>query len=111
MPSSYKTFNDRSANDYKLIVLTATDASRAATATISAHDTMPGQMLSTWDLASSMTSYPLIEPLLFIAFFSLDIEGASSSKIDASQPCNNWFIFIMLNLLMFVWKLKMIPRT
>lgn len=72
-----------------LLVLTATDASRAATATISAHETMPGQMLSTWALTSSMTSYPLVELLLFLAFFSLEIEGASSSKIDASQPCNN----------------------
>lgn len=71
-----------------LLVLTATDASRAATATMSAHETMPGQMLSTWALTSSMISYPLIEPLLSVAFFSLEIEGASSSKIDASQPCN-----------------------
>ena len=52
-------------------VLTATDASRAATARMSAHDTIPGQMLSTSDLTSSMTSYPRTEFKLLGAFFSL----------------------------------------
>ena len=52
-------------------MLTATDASRAATATMSAQDTTPGQMLSTLDLIFSMTSYPLTEFKLLGAFFSL----------------------------------------
>lgn len=36
--------------------ITATEASRAATASISAHETIPGQMLSTADFAASITS-------------------------------------------------------
>ena len=50
---------------------TATDASRAATATMSAQDTTPGHRLSTFDLILSMTSYPLTEFKLLGAFFSL----------------------------------------
>lgn len=42
-------------------VLTATEASLAATATISAQETTPGHSFSTLDLASSMTPYPLTE--------------------------------------------------
>ncbi|KVH97468.1 hypothetical protein Ccrd_000414 [Cynara cardunculus var. scolymus] len=49
---------------------TISDASRAATVSISAQETTPGH-----------------KPLLGNAFLSLTIEGASSSKIDASQPC------------------------
>lgn len=42
-------------------VLTATEASLAATATISAQETTPGHSFSTSDLASSITSNPLTE--------------------------------------------------
>ena len=41
--------------------LTATDESLAATARISAHETTPGHIFSSRDLALSITSNPLIE--------------------------------------------------
>lgn len=66
--------------------LTATDASRAATARISAHDTIPGHILSNCDFASSMTSNPLTELLFCGAICSVTIEDEFLSKIDASHP-------------------------
>jgi len=71
----------------KQLKLTANDASRAATASMSAQDTTPGQTFSTSDFALSMISNPLTELTLGSALFSLSIVGLSSNKIDASQPC------------------------
>lgn len=70
-----------------MYVLTATDASRAATARISAQETTPGQTFSTRDLTLSMTSYPLADRKFWSAFFSLVKDEEGSNKMDASQPC------------------------
>lgn len=60
--------------------------SRAASAKISAHETVPLQAASTLDLIVSITSKPLIEFLLGNAFFSPVKEVVSSRSTDASQP-------------------------
>lgn len=97
-------------------VLTATEASLAATATISAQETTPGHSFSTSDLASSMTSYPLTELLFCRAFFSLVIEGLSSSKIDASQPCKHKralrykLLFKMNGIISVAYSCKLVPE-
>lgn len=67
---------------------TATTESRAATARMSAHDTVWLQTASTWDLMVSTTSKPLTELRLGTAVFSpVNVEVSSSSK-EPSQPCN-----------------------
>jgi len=62
------------------------DASLAATASMSAHDTIPGHVFSSSLFASSIIPYPLADPRFGNAVFSLTIVGVSSSKIEASQP-------------------------
>lgn len=64
--------------------LTRSTASRAARASISAHETTPGHTASSWDLASSITSNPL-SPKFCGAVRS---EDAPEIKTDASHPCN-----------------------
>ncbi len=54
----------------------------AANATMSAHDTMPGQTSSTWAFAVSITAKPW-RVWLGIASFS----DGESIRTDASQPC------------------------
>ena len=63
-----------------------TTLSLAAMARMSAQETTPGQTFSTADLAASMTSKPLTEPLLGLAVFSPWKVAVSSSSSDASQP-------------------------
>lgn len=62
--------------------LTKSTASRAARANISAQDTTPEHTASNWDLASSITSNPLI-PKFCGAVLS---EDAPEIKTDASHP-------------------------
>ncbi|KAF5786659.1 hypothetical protein HanXRQr2_Chr10g0443611 [Helianthus annuus] len=59
-----------------------TTESRAARATISAHETTPGQAVSSWDFAASITSKPLKREFGPADF---SVVGPSIS-IDASQP-------------------------
>jgi hypothetical protein len=55
---------------------------------MSAQETVALQDASTWVLMASMTSYPRTELALGPAFFSPVKVAVSSSKMDASQPCN-----------------------
>ena len=71
----------------RLETLTMTVESRAAIATISAHETTPGQAFSTLDLISSITLNPLTDPTLGLAVFSPVKEEVSSRSMDPSQPC------------------------
>lgn len=69
------------------MIHTATTESRAATAKISAQDTIgPQQTWSTADLILSITSNPLRELALGMAVFSPTNLVASSNRTDASQP-------------------------
>lgn len=63
-------------------------ASRAASATMSAHDTVPGHTASSTAFAVSITSYPPSDAF-GAASFSADPAppGDESSRTDASQPC------------------------
>lgn len=73
----------------KWVIHTATTESQAATAKISAQDTIGRpQALSTSDLILSITSNPLAELLLARAVFSLSIVAVWSRRIEASQPYN-----------------------
>lgn len=63
-------------------VLTISKESRAARATMSAHETTPGQLASNWDFASVMTPYPLTD-WLGIAVCSVPDPVRSN---DASHP-------------------------
>lgn len=67
-------------------VLTRRTESRALMATMSAHETTPGQSFSTLDLILSITSNPLTELLLGPAVFSPLKEDVSSNNMDPSQP-------------------------
>ena len=67
---------------------TATTESRAATARMSAHDTVWLQTASTWDLMVSITSKPLMELMLGFAVFSPVNVEVSSNSTEPSQPCN-----------------------
>lgn len=60
--------------------------SRAATASISAHDTVSGQAISSSDLIESITSNPLNEFKLGAAVFSPVKLGVSSNNTEASHP-------------------------
>lgn len=62
--------------------------SLAAMATMSAHETTPGQAFSTADFMSSITSNPLTESRFGIAVFSPVKEDVSSSRIEPSHPCH-----------------------
>jgi hypothetical protein len=61
----------------------------AARAIVSAQDTVCGHASSSAALISSITSNPLIEFLLGIAFFSLTTSSVSSKRTDVSHPCNS----------------------
>lgn len=67
-------------------VLTRRTESRALIATMSAHETTPGQSFSTLNLILSITSNPLTELLLGPAVFSPLKEDVSSNNMDPSQP-------------------------
>lgn len=63
-----------------------TTESSAAMARMSAHETTPGQAVSTAVFISSITSNPLVESLLGLAFFSPVKFVVSSSNNDPSHP-------------------------
>lgn len=67
-------------------MLTKDTAACAAIAKMSAHETVPLQVASTFDLMVSITSKPLIEFALGNAFFSPVKFDVSSNRTDASQP-------------------------
>jgi hypothetical protein len=68
-----------------IVYLTATTPSLAATARMSAQETIPGHTASTCALMLSKTSKPLGFRVWFgIWFCSPDV---SFSRTDASQPC------------------------
>ena len=69
------------------LILTKTTPSRAASARMSAQDTVALQAASTRVLMVSITSKPLTEFWFGRAFFSPVNVAVSSSSIDASQPC------------------------
>lgn len=75
-------------------------ASRAANATISAHETTPGHSSSSFDFISSIISYPDIDPFGGAAFSAV-LFWVESNRIDASQPymhiCQKSVITIMLS--------------
>lgn len=68
-------------------ILTSTTESRAATATISAQEIIPGHNFSIWDLIVSITSKPLSEFVLGFADFSPVKSDVSSNNKDPSHPC------------------------
>jgi hypothetical protein len=72
-----------------LLILTATTESRAATARMSAQETVPGHTASTFALMLSMTPKPLMDPTLGNAVCSPVKVAVSFSNTDASQPCEN----------------------
>ncbi|CAA7405231.1 unnamed protein product [Spirodela intermedia] len=67
--------------------LTSATASLAATARMSAQETIPGQDASSSSLMPSTTSKPLREFAFGPAVFSPANAGESSSSTDPSQPC------------------------
>lgn len=67
-------------------ILTATTPSRAASARISAQDTVALQAASTRVLMLSITSKPLAEFRFGTAFFSPVKPDVSSNSMDPSQP-------------------------
>ena len=69
-----------------ILILTKTTPSRAASAKMSAQDTVALQLASTRVLIVSITSKPLAEFRFGPAFFSPVKVAVSSSSIDASQP-------------------------
>jgi hypothetical protein len=83
--------------------LTATTESLAATAKMSAHDTIPAHAVSTWDLTVSITSNPLSELLLGPATFSPSLP---SNSTDASHPC-----YIIKLVIFFVSKKPIVYLT
>jgi len=97
------------------IKLTATTESRAATATISAQETTPGQTASTLVLMSSITSKPLKEFTFAPADFSPVKLEVSSNRTEASHPCTscvltNQFTNILLNFCMKSFKAKKVDE-
>jgi hypothetical protein len=69
------------------VELTATTESRAATARMSAHETVCGHKASTRALMSSMTPKPLIDATFGRAPCSPVKVAVSLSSTDASHPC------------------------
>ena len=69
-----------------IVIRTATTESRAATARMSAHDTVRGHSASSRALMVSMTPNPLSDPAFGPALFSPVKLPVSSSRTDASQP-------------------------
>lgn len=76
-------------------ICTATTESRAATERISAQETTPGQMVSSWDLIVSITSKPLNEFVFGAAVFSPVKFDVSSTRTDPSHPCMHQIHIIM----------------
>jgi len=71
----------------ELLLLTATTESRAATANMSAQETIGfPHASSTACLISSTTSNPLADWKFAFEFFSLSIEDVESRRIEPSQP-------------------------
>lgn len=68
-------------------LITCTTASRLASAMISAQDTMPGHMASTWLLMSSTMSYPRTVKL-GTASRSAVLLGVEAINTDPSHPWN-----------------------
>lgn len=68
--------------------VTKTTESLATMASISAQETVWGQMDSISDLIESINSNPLREFTFGAAFFSPVKLGLSSKSTDASHPCN-----------------------
>lgn len=66
--------------------LTRKTASLAARVNISEQETVAGQAISKLALIASMTSKPLAEFLLGLAFFSPLVVLVSSSNTDPSHP-------------------------
>jgi hypothetical protein len=64
--------------------ITQKTASLAASATISAHETVPGHRASSKSLIWSMTSYPRTLPFAGESFSA--VPSVASSRMDASQP-------------------------
>jgi hypothetical protein len=79
--------NKRKIKLLLLLYTNETDSS-AATARISAQETVAGQALSNAVFMSSTTPKPLAELLFGGASFSLSMVAELFNKIDASQPCN-----------------------
>jgi hypothetical protein len=77
----HKKFTNREST------LTNLTLSRAASARMSAQETVALHAFSTCCLAASITSKPRAEFMFPKAFFSVDIPGAASKSMDASQPC------------------------
>ena len=71
---------------YSYVCLTATAESRAATARMSAQETVRGHTASTWALMLSTTVKPLIDPTFGNAVCSPVKVAVSFSNTDASQP-------------------------
>ena len=67
-------------------VRTRLTPSRAASATMSAQETVALQDASTCALMASITSYPRTDLKLGLAFFSPVKDGVSSRRIEPSHP-------------------------
>lgn len=78
--------------------------SRAASASISAQETVFGHSFSNADLISSITSNPLAEFLFGFDLFSLMMVPLLSSSTDASQP----YIYILC---IWVWVSRICLRV
>lgn len=68
-------------------VCTRKTESRAAMATMSAHETVSGHISSSCCLILSMTLNPRAEFKLGVAVFSPTKPGLSSSRLEPSHPC------------------------
>lgn len=79
-------------------LFTRTVESLAASARISAQETVCGQAFSSSDLISSMTWNPLAEFRLELDPFSLIMLPLLSNNSDASQPCKSRQTFCEINL-------------
>lgn len=78
--------------------VTRSTESLAATARISAHDTVLGQTYSRSAFIASITSNPRKELAFGAAVFSPVKLGVSSSNTDASHPCLIIIYSIILNI-------------
>lgn len=92
--------------------LTATTESLAATAKMSAQDTVLGHKFSNWDLMVSITLNPLRELLLGPAVCSPVKVALSFRRTDASQPCYkillklvNSFVLKNPTIYLTIWKM------
>lgn len=69
------------------MLITKATPSRAASATMSAHDTIPSHSSSTRDLMVSMISWPRTDKLGGALFSPVNV-GVSSRRREASHPRN-----------------------